>query len=161
VSRFKRSATITLLVVSSFDQKSGTLIDCRTTAALGLDRGAAGSTRSRMTTSTSYSPGSTENPRLTRARLPAPRSNSTGKIASTGYGPVSSRDSPLRFSALTYTSADGFDSCDASTVKVNGTNVPRCALTNSFCQNTAKSSGTDFPAIAASANANTASPSRR
>ncbi len=52
-------------------------------------------------------------------------------------------------------------SSDASTVSVNGTNVPRCALTKSFCHRTRKSDCPDFPAIAASASARIASPSSR
>ena len=85
-----RSATMMLLVVNSLVRKSGTLSGWRKTAALGRARGVAGSTRSRITTITSYSPGATENPRLilaaTASETPAEAgSRSTGKIASTGY----------------------------------------------------------------------------
>ena len=73
---------MTLLVVSSPVRKSGTLSACFTTDTFGRVRGAAGSRRSRITTNTSYSPGSTENPRLIRTA--GPGGKSTGKIASTG-----------------------------------------------------------------------------
>ena len=107
--------------------------------------------------------------------MAGPGVNSTGKIASTGYLDSSRSDGRSlscdlrsdssraadRRIARTYTSADRRVSSDASTVSVNGTNVPRCALTKSFCHRTRKSDCPGFPAIAASASARIASPSSR
>ena len=76
---------MTLLVVSSFVRKSGTVSGCRNAAAFGRVLGAAGFTRSRITTTTSYSPGGIEKPRLIRDASPAAALKSTGNIASTGY----------------------------------------------------------------------------